>query len=79
MCHTDEDPELHFRSELLAHASEQASKLGDIDAILVTGDIAFKGISTEYDAATKWFEALANAVGCKKGRIYVVPLSLIHI
>lgn len=73
LCHTDEDPELYFRNELVAHAAAQIPDLGDVDAILVTGDIAFKGIAAEYNAATKWLETLAVAVGCNKRRIYVVP------
>lgn len=73
VCQTDEDPDLYFRTELTAHASEQIRELSDVDVILVTGDIAFRGIDHEYDAATKWLEALATAVGCNKRRIYVIP------
>ena len=73
LCHGEEDPELYFRSELVAHAGEQIGDLGDVDAILITGDIAFHGIASEYDAATKWLETLAKAVGCDKRRIYVIP------
>ena len=73
VCQTDEDPDLYFRTELVAHASEQIRELGDVDVILVTGDIAFRGIDQEYHAATKWLETLATAVGCNKRRIYVIP------
>lgn len=72
-CHTEEDPELHFRQELLAHTAAQVSELGDVDAILVSGDIAYKGIREEYEAAAIWFKLLAAKVGCKKNRIYVIP------
>ena len=72
-CESEDDPDLYFRSELVAHAVEQIQTLGDVDAILVTGDIAFCGIRSEYDAASKWLEILATAVGCNKRRIYVVP------
>ena len=72
-CQTDQDPELYFRQELVTHAARQASDLGDVDAIIVTGDIAFKGIKEEYDVAAAWLEQLANAIGCNKRRIYVVP------
>lgn len=72
-CHDDRDPELYFRKELVTHAAEQIGQLGDVDAILVTGDIAFCGIAAEYTAATKWLETLARAVGCNTRRIYVVP------
>lgn len=73
LCQTEQDPELHFRDALVSHAAQQASQLGDVDAILVTGDIAFKGVKEEFEAATTWLEQLADAVGCNKRRIYVVP------
>ena len=73
LCQGEEDPELYFRNELVTHAGEQVEVLGDVNAILITGDIAFRGIASEYDAATKWLETLAKAVGCNKRRIYVIP------
>ena len=73
LCHDNRDPELYFRTELVNHAIQQVQELGDVDAILITGDIAFRGISSEYEAATRWFEKLCTKVGCDKRRIYVVP------
>ena len=73
LCQTEQDPELPFRNGLVSHAAQKASELGDVDAILVTGDIAFRGIREEFEAAATWLELLASAVGCKKHRIYVVP------
>ena len=72
-CQTNQDPELYFRQELINHATRKASEIGDVDAILVTGDIAFKGMKEEYDVAVAWLEQLADAVGCNRRRIYVVP------
>ena len=72
-CQTNQDPELYFRQELINDATRRASEIGDVDAILVTGDIAFKGMKEEYDVAVAWLEQLANAVGCNRRRIYVVP------
>ena len=72
-CEGNDDPDVYVRSELTAHARAQIRDLGDVDVILVTGDIAFCGIGPEYDAATKWLEDLATSVGCNKRRIYVVP------
>ena len=66
LCHREEDPELYFRNELVSHAGEQIGDLGDVDAILITGDIAFRGIASEYDAATKWLETLAKVVGMQQ-------------
>ena len=73
LCHSDEDPDLYFRDELVRHAGEQTRDLGDVDVILVSGDIAFRGIRSEYDAATKWLETLGINVGCNKRRIYMIP------
>lgn len=72
-CHGDADPELFYRDELIHHSASQARALGDVSAILVSGDIAFCGIKEEYDAARLWLENLAGAIGCPVARIYVVP------
>ena len=72
-CHGSLDPELPYREHLIRHAAERAGDLGDVQAILVTGDIAFCGIEEEYDAARAWLDRLAQKAGCKPGRIYVVP------
>lgn len=72
-CDQNDDPDRYVRNELLSHASQQIKDLGDVDAMLVSGDIAFRGIAEEYAAATKWLESLAMSVGCNKRRIYVVP------
>ena len=72
-CQTNQDPEFYFRQELINDATRRASEIGDVDAILVTGDIAFKGMKEEYDVAVAWLEQLADAVGCNRRRIYVVP------
>ena len=72
-CDGNNDPDLYVRSELIAHARAQIRDLGDVDVILVTGDIAYCGNRREYDAATKWLEDMATSVGCNKQRIYVIP------
>ena len=41
--------------------------------ILVTGDIAFGGREREYRAAANWLDRVANAAGCPKHRIQLVP------
>lgn len=72
-CQGDLDPELPYREHLINHASQRVAVLGDVGAILVTGDIAFCGLPEEYDVAKEWLERLAHKVGCTEGRIYVVP------
>lgn len=41
--------------------------------VLVTGDIAYAGKRDEYQAAAKWLDGLAAAVGCEKTDVHVVP------
>jgi DNA repair exonuclease SbcCD nuclease subunit len=51
----------------------RVEELGPVDAILVGGDIAFKGHPDEYAPAAAWLHELADQVGCSRNRIYVVP------
>ena len=44
-----------------------------IDAILVTGDIAFKADPEEFQVAKEWLYELADRLGSPKDAIYVVP------
>lgn len=69
----DSDPELIYRDAMLQDIGTGVKARGDVDAILVTGDIAYRGHPDEYEAATAWFEEVASVAGCPKGRIYVVP------
>jgi 3',5'-cyclic AMP phosphodiesterase CpdA len=43
------------------------------DLIFATGDVAHSGQDGEYQAATKFFDALCAAAGIAKQRLYVVP------
>jgi predicted phosphodiesterase len=72
-CASDRDPDKPFRTRLFQDARERAEKLGPIDAIVVGGDIAFAGKPEEYVEALKWLHELADACGCKRARIYVIP------
>lgn len=69
----DMDPEGSFRTLLMQDVRDRARTLGTVDAILVTGDIAFKGHPDEYKVAYVWLMELANACGCPPARIFVVP------
>lgn len=66
------DPERPYRtllkSDLVALCAEKT-----VDAILVSGDIAFQGHATEFGVADAWLKELAGASGCRPDRIYVVP------
>jgi hypothetical protein len=48
-------------------------ELGSVGAILVGGDIAFKGTPEEYEVAMIWIKELAAVAGCPLERVFVVP------
>lgn len=73
-CVTPEtDPDHAYRTLLLQSARDQAQVMEPVGAIVVGGDIAFKGDVREYEAATQWLKELAAATGCPPERIFVVP------
>ena len=67
------DPDTAYRTRLLRDVRERIERLGRIDAILVGGDVAFKGSADEFAVAKKWLEELAEACKCDFGRVFVVP------
>jgi 3',5'-cyclic AMP phosphodiesterase CpdA len=69
----DQDPTRPYRTRLLQSVRDEVVKLGPVDAILVGGDIAFKGDPEEYVAARKWFDELAEAAGNASAPLFVVP------
>lgn len=58
---------------MIQDARTRSKVLGNIDAIFVGGDIAFAGKTEEYASALVWLHELADACGCKRARIYVIP------
>jgi len=69
----DTDPERAYRTLLLQDARKHVQTLGPVGAILVGGDIAFKGDPKEYEVALVWLKELADACGCLLARIFIVP------
>lgn len=67
------DPDRPFRTALLRDTRKRVKSLGPVGAILVVGDIAYRGIAEEYDAALEWLAQLADAAGCKLTDVFVVP------
>ncbi|PZX01988.1 3',5'-cyclic AMP phosphodiesterase CpdA [Pseudomonas sp. 478] len=73
-CNTpDMDPDRAYRTRLLNDVRNRVQVLGPVGAILVGGDIAFRGIEDEYTAAFAWLKDLATASGCPIERVFVVP------
>lgn len=63
-----------FRSRLEADVVELCTKDDvAVDAILVGGDIAFKGHPDEYKIAKEWLLQVAERCGCKPSGILTVP------
>lgn len=69
----DLDPDRPYRTRLLQDARARTAILGQVGAILVGGDIAFKGDPQEYQAAFTWIKDLAQACGCSMERVFVIP------
>jgi Calcineurin-like phosphoesterase len=61
-----------YRTRMLHDARARTDALGAVDAILIGGDIAFKGAPQEYETALAWFTELTPAVGCSLERVYVI-------
>lgn len=69
----DFDRDRPYRTRLERDLVKRVASIGNIDAIMVGGDIAFKGDPQEYDTAQKWLLSLAEKCGCDSASIWVVP------
>lgn len=73
ICNSEMDPDRPFRTRLIQDVRARTAELGPVDAILVSGDIAFAGLREEYEAAYAWLVELARTSGCPLERVYVIP------
>ena len=73
LCNTTMDPDLPYRTALITDLETNRRDVGEVGAILVTGDIAFHGRESEYTAALAWIKRVAKACGCPIERVFVVP------
>ena len=69
----DMDPDYSIRTRMMRDLQEQVKTLGNVGAILIGGDIAYRAAPAEYETAQVWIEQLADISGCPKQRIFVVP------
>jgi calcineurin-like phosphoesterase family protein len=67
------DPDRPYRTAMINSVADYTARLGPVDAILVTGDIAFKADKEEYAIALRWLADLAYAAQCDLSCIHVVP------
>ena len=68
-----QDPDLAIRTRMMRDLAQQVGVLGEIGAILIGGDVAYKADPDEYKTAWNWIQELAAISGCPKERIFVVP------
>jgi len=68
---TDQDHPI--RIALRNDLREMVSRIGKVDTILVSGDIAYKGNEEEYKVAAEWFSEITSIACCTKTAIYTVP------
>lgn len=67
------DPDAPIRTRMMRDLADQVQKLGEVGAILIGGDVAFKASPDEYETARNWIQQLAQISCCPKERIFVVP------
>ncbi|ARQ58952.1 calcineurin-like phosphoesterase domain-containing protein [Rhizobium sp. Kim5] len=69
------DQNLGLRDDTINDIKTMREKIGrDVDAILISGDIAYHGQQFEYEYAAKWLEEdVCAAAGCAFENIFVIP------
>ncbi|MBA4760009.1 metallophosphoesterase [Sphingosinicella sp.] len=67
------DPDQALREAVIADIANKRAKLGPIDAILVSGDIAYAGKKPEYENAAQWLDAVTAAAGCDPTAVWLCP------
>jgi predicted MPP superfamily phosphohydrolase len=69
----NQDPDRVYRTRLLRDVRARVAELGPVSAILIGGDIGFKGAPEEYRTAMIWIRELAAVAGCPLERVFVIP------
>lgn len=69
----DLDPDRPYRTRMIQDVRQRVRATGPVGAMLIGGDVAFKGHPAEYEVAKAWIHDLADACGCHLERIFVVP------
>lgn len=67
------DPDAALRQAVLDDVSVMRERLGRADAILVTGDIAYAGLRSEYEDAARWLSQMCDAAGCSQEAVLLCP------
>lgn len=67
------DLDKDLRNEINIDLKNYVSTLGDVNAILVGGDIAYSGNEDEYAEATNWLRDICDLVKCSDENILTIP------
>jgi predicted phosphohydrolase len=68
------DPDEDVRSELVRDLKKNVAKYGKINAVLISGDVAYSGKKAEYEKASIWINELCEAGQCDPtSQVYVCP------
>ena len=67
------DLDADLRNELELDAQRVREELGEVDAVVVSGDIAFSGSREEFAIATEWLRSFTSMIGCEMHRVWVTP------
>lgn len=67
------DLDKDLRHQLEVDLSRVVDQVGSVDAVLVTGDIAFSADRRQFDTAIEWLDAVAEISRCPRENIWVAP------
>ena len=70
---TIHDLDHDVRNELGIDVKRLTRQTGQINAIVVTGDVAFAGKTADYGVAKTWLASLCKEIGCEIEHVWVVP------
>jgi Calcineurin-like phosphoesterase/GTPase-associated adaptor domain len=61
------------REALIRDCAKMRDQLGDANAVVVTGDVAYAGTKPEYERAGRWLDDLCNAAHCDTNAVHTIP------
>ncbi|WP_233874698.1 metallophosphoesterase [Paraburkholderia adhaesiva] len=67
------DPDRELRELVRRDIAEMVGHLGSVDAVLVSGDIAYAGQRREFDDAAQWLDSVCEAAGCGTESVLMCP------
>ncbi len=67
------DPDEDLRDQLASDLKTFVKNHGKVNALLVSGDVAYSGQKAEYDNASGWLDRLCEAGQCSPDAVYVAP------